>query len=86
MQQGSLQECKDDPDKLISLPRGVEHNRPAHREFFSDHHSIWLSSNDRDNFRAGSRHVAKRRIHPLGCISLRMTVSEPRAPEADRPR
>ena len=23
MQQGSLQECKDDPDKLISLPRGV---------------------------------------------------------------
>jgi hypothetical protein len=41
---------------------------------------------NRDNFRAGSRHVAKRRIHPLGCISLRMTVSEPQALEADRPR
>jgi hypothetical protein len=33
-----------------------------------------------------SRHVAKRRIHPLACISLHMTVSEPQALEADRPR
>ena len=33
-----------------------------------------------------SRHVAKRRIHPLACISLHMTVSEPQALDGDRPR
>jgi hypothetical protein len=30
--------------------------------------------------------VAKRRIHPLACISLNMTVSEPKALEGHRPR
>ena len=29
-----------------------------------------------------SRHVAKRRVHPLACISLHMTVSEPQTLEA----
>jgi hypothetical protein len=30
--------------------------------------------------------VAKRRVHPLACILLHMTVSEPQALEGDRPR
>jgi hypothetical protein len=45
-----------------------------------------VSAEDSLHIGVRSRHVAKRRIHPLARISLHMTVSEPQALEADRPR
>jgi hypothetical protein len=50
-----------------------EHNRPAHRESFSDHHSIWLSSNDRaDEFVV----IVKRGSEAV--VSMRLLVAPPR--------